>query len=47
MSSSGRDIELFGLLLRDPAKDDNCHTEQGNPSSSPVEDSELLAVHDP
>ena len=39
-------IESFALLLRGPAKDDNRHTKQGDSGSSPVEDGELLAVHD-
>ena len=43
---AGRGVESFASLLRGPAKDDNPHAEQGDSRSSPVEDGELLAVHD-
>ena len=40
-------IKAFVLLLWGPAKDDNRHAEHGDYGYSPVEDGELLAVHDP
>ncbi len=42
----GRGIESFGLLLRGPGKYDHRHTKQGDSGSSPVEDGEILAIHD-
>ncbi len=40
-------MESFVSLFWSPAKDDNRHTKHGDSGSSPVEDGELLAVHDP
>jgi len=40
-------LDSFVSFLWGPAKDNHRHTKQGDSGSSPVEDGELLAIHDP
>jgi len=39
-------VPVRDLLFRGPAENDHPHTEQGDARARPVEDGEVLAVHD-